>query len=49
MPDALASLEKIRANADRLLMAHDLNLTRWQNSGFPLIPPREVFSHAPEP
>ena len=49
VPDALASLEKIWANADGLLMAHDLNLTRWQSSGFPLIPPREVFSHTPEP
>jgi glyoxylase-like metal-dependent hydrolase (beta-lactamase superfamily II) len=42
VPDALASLEKIRANADRLLMAHDMGLARWQNANFPVIPPREV-------
>lgn len=47
VPDALASLEKIRANADRLLMAHDLGLKRWQSSGFPVIPPREVGAAVP--
>jgi len=41
VPAALASLEKIRANTDRLLMSHDLNLQRWQSSGFPLVPERE--------
>jgi glyoxylase-like metal-dependent hydrolase (beta-lactamase superfamily II) len=32
---ALASLEKIRANADRVVMSHDVTLTKYQNSGFP--------------
>jgi glyoxylase-like metal-dependent hydrolase (beta-lactamase superfamily II) len=47
VPAALASLEKIRANADRLLMAHDRNLTRWQDSDFPLIPAREAGPAVP--
>lgn len=34
---ALASLEKIRANTDRVLMAHDTTLSKYQSSGFPSI------------
>jgi N-acyl homoserine lactone hydrolase len=33
-----ASLERIRASADRVLMNHDPNLAKFQNCGFPAIP-----------
>jgi N-acyl homoserine lactone hydrolase len=35
--EALASLEKIRTNAARVLMSHDTTLTKFQSSGFPRI------------
>lgn len=35
--DALASLEKIRVNAGRVLMSHDATLTKYQSGGFPRI------------
>lgn len=33
-----ASLERIRASAERVLMNHDPNLAKYQRDGFPLIP-----------
>ena len=36
--DALAAIEKIRLNADRLFMSHDLALTKCQRAGFPEVP-----------
>ncbi len=33
-----ASLERIRRSADRLLMAHDPNLAKYQDSSFPAVP-----------
>jgi glyoxylase-like metal-dependent hydrolase (beta-lactamase superfamily II) len=35
--EALASIEKIRSSAHRVLMSHDTTLTKYQNSGFPTI------------
>ena len=35
--EALASLEKIRSNAMRVLMRHDTTLTKYRSSGFPRI------------
>lgn len=37
-PDALASIARIRAAADRVLMAHDTGLSPFQSSGFPACP-----------
>jgi glyoxylase-like metal-dependent hydrolase (beta-lactamase superfamily II) len=36
--DAIASTEKIRRCADRVLMAHDPRIGKYQHSGFPEIP-----------
>lgn len=37
--EALCSIEKVRANATRVLMAHDGRIEKYQSSGFPAIPP----------
>jgi len=37
--DALASLEKIRALADRVLVNHEPSISNFQNAGFPVPPP----------
>jgi glyoxylase-like metal-dependent hydrolase (beta-lactamase superfamily II) len=42
VPDATASLEKIRASADRVLMSHDARLLNLQNGDFPIVPPSET-------
>ncbi|HEY6761555.1 MAG TPA: N-acyl homoserine lactonase family protein [Baekduia sp.] len=36
--DAIASTEKVRRCADRVLMAHDARLLKYQRGGFPTIP-----------
>jgi N-acyl homoserine lactone hydrolase len=36
--DALASLEKIRSRADRVLVNHEPSIQNFQNSGFPICP-----------
>jgi N-acyl homoserine lactone hydrolase len=39
VPAAMASIERIRTVADRVLMNHDPDLASFQNTGFPLCPP----------
>jgi N-acyl homoserine lactone hydrolase len=39
---ALDSLERMRVHADRVLMNHDPELSGFQSSGFPLMPPEPV-------
>lgn len=36
--DALASTEKVRRSSDRVLMAHDSRVEKFQTSGFPVVP-----------
>jgi N-acyl homoserine lactone hydrolase len=38
VPDALASIEKIRASADSILMSHDQRIQPFQSKEFPRIP-----------
>jgi N-acyl homoserine lactone hydrolase len=39
VPDALASIEKIRRNSTSVLMSHDARVTPGQSDGFPAVPP----------
>jgi len=38
VPDALASIEKIRRNSERVLMSHDGRVSVGQSAGFPAVP-----------
>jgi glyoxylase-like metal-dependent hydrolase (beta-lactamase superfamily II) len=38
--DALASTDKVRRTCDRVLMAHDPRIEKYQTSGFPTVPER---------